>query len=160
MQFERKMNQILKSHNALKIYFILFHNSTYSILYNTQNFCWKTVSSTQDVYLDIYWQPWPGGEWALAMEVGTGMCQGIDPLFSGQSALPSHKFPFNVLLVCSPFSIFRKLCISSLVFGQSLSSQNANFSNVRPQDPLFLKTIRSLDLTFGNPCGTYQPKRT
>ena len=60
-----------------------------------------------------------------------------DPLFSGQSALPS--LPIYAPLTCRRFQLLEKKCIFSLVLGQNLSSQDAKFLNFRTQDPLFFK---------------------
>ena len=74
------------------------------------------------------------------MESGTGMCRGHDPLFSGQSALPSLPIYHQCAAHVPPhFKFLDKFCIFSLVFGQNFSSHDANFPNFHSQDPLFFK---------------------
>ena len=104
----------------------------------------------------------PGG--ALTLERGMGMCRGHDPLFLGQSPLPSPpiypQFTVNVPLSYPLFSIFRKFLHFQPCFGQNSSSLDLNFWKFRSQDPHFLRKIRSLDPTFWNPRGTRPPKKS
>ena len=96
------------------------------------------------------------------MESGTGMCDGHDPLFSGQSALPSYQFTINGRLMCPPppFSIFwKKNCIFNLVLVKILALKMQIFKIFVPKTPHFSRKIRSLDPTFGNLCGTHPPKK-
>ena len=51
----------------------------------------------------------------------------------------------------SPFTIFKKFCIFSLVFSQNFSSQDAKFQNFRSSDPLFLKENPSYRPYFSKP---------
>ena len=67
-----------------------------------------------------------------------GMCRGHDPLFSGQSALPSLPI-YIAPLLCPPFSNFIKIFHFQHCFGQNFSSQDANFPNFRSLDPSFFK---------------------
>ena len=68
------------------------------------------------------------------------MCRGHDPLFSGQSALPSLPIYHHCAALVPPhFQILEKFPIFSSCFGQNFSSQDANFPNFRSQDPLFFK---------------------
>ena len=68
------------------------------------------------------------------------MCRGHDPLFSGQSALPSLLIYHHCAALMPPhFQIFEKFSIFSLVLVQNFSSQDANFPNFRSLDPSFFK---------------------
>ena len=79
----------------------------------------------------------PGG--ALTLEMGTGMCRNHDPLFSGQSALPSLPIYHQCAAHEHPIFKFRKILHFQPCFGQNFSSQDANFPNFRSQDPAFFK---------------------
>ena len=78
------------------------------------------------------------GGGALTLERGTGMCRGHDPLFSGQSPLPSlPSYPQWAARV-TPFSIFRKFVHFQPCFGQNSSSLDQNFSTFSfPRPPFF-----------------------
>ena len=96
----------------------------------------------------------PGG--SLTLERGMGMCRGHDPLFWGQSRLPSLPIYRQCAALVTPFSIFRKFLDFQPWFGQNSSSLDPNFCS---QDPQFSRKIRSLDPTFRNPRGTHPPKK-
>ena len=79
---------------------------------------------------------------ALSLGSGTGMCRGLnpdDPLFSGQSALPSISIYHQSAAHVPLFPNFRKKLHFQPFFGQNFSSQDANFPNFCSQDPSFLK---------------------
>ena len=76
---------------------------------------------------------------ALTLESGMGMCRGHDPLFSGQSALPSLPIYHQCAAHVPPSSIFSKILHFQSCFGQNFSSQDTNFPNFCLQDPSFLK---------------------
>ena len=82
------------------------------------------------------------------------MYRGHDPLFSGQSALPSlpnyHQCATHVPPI---FNFLKKITFSALFLAKI--SQEAKFLNFRSQDPSFFKENRSLDPNFGKPRGTY-----
>ena len=67
------------------------------------------------------------------------MCRGHDPLFSGQSALPSLPIYHHCAALMPQFSNFRKKFNFKPCFGQNFSSQDANFPNFRSLDPSFFK---------------------
>ena len=73
---------------------------------------------------------------ALTLESGRGMYRSHDLFFSGQSALP--KFTINASLCGPPHHLnFKKILHFQPCFDQNFSFQDANFPNVRSQDPLF-----------------------
>ena len=86
------------------------------------------------------------------------MCRSHDPLFQASHHSLAYQFSIKVPLTCPPFSIFRKFCLFSLVFGQNCSSQDAKYLNFAPKTPSFSRKSRSLDPTLGNVCSTYLPK--
>ena len=59
---------------------------------------------------------------ALTLERGMGMCCVHDPLFSGQSPLPSPPIDHQCAALVPPFSIFKKFLHFQPCFGQNLSS--------------------------------------
>ena len=67
------------------------------------------------------------------------MCRGHDPLFSGQSALPSLPIYHHCAALMPPFSNCKKNFHFQPCFGQNFSSQGANFPNFRSLDPSFFK---------------------
>ena len=79
----------------------------------------------------------PGG--ALTLEMGTGMCRGHDPLFSGQSPLPSLPIYRQCSALETPFSIFRKFLHFQPCFGQNSSSLDPFFSKFSLPRPPFFK---------------------
>ena len=83
----------------------------------------------------------------------------MTPFFQASRRSLAYQFTIIAPLLCPPFSNFRKNFNFQSCFGQNFSSQDANFPNFRSLDPSFFKKIRSLDPTFGNPCGTYPPKK-
>ena len=92
----------------------------------------------------------------LSLESGTGVHHSHDPLF--QASL--HKFTINAPLMYTLFSIFRKKkkkkrCIFSLVSGKISDLKTKIFEIFLH----FSRKIRSLDPTFGNPCGTHPSKK-
>ena len=121
---------------------------------------WKQKSE-QTIYIYIFKQTYtalsgkvvgliPGGG-ALPLEGRMGMCRGHDPLFSGQSALPSLPIYHQCTVHVPPFSIFRKFCIFSLVLGQNFSSQDPKFLNFCSQDPSVFKENPLLRPYFWKP---------
>ena len=88
-----------------------------------------------------------------------GMCRGHDPFFQASRRSLAYQLPSLRPLWCPPFSNFRKIFHFQPCFGQSFSSQDANFPNFRSKTPHFSRKICSLDPTFGNPCGTHPPKK-
>ena len=71
---------------------------------------------------------------ALTLESGTGMCRGHDPFF--QASRRSLNLPSCVPHVPPPHHLnFKKILHFQTYFGQNFSSQDANFPNVRSQDP-------------------------
>ena len=79
------------------------------------------------------------GGGALTLERGMGMCRGHDPLFSGQSPLPSPPIYLNAPLLCPLFSIFRKFLHFQPCFGQNSSSLDPNFSKFSFSRPPFFQ---------------------
>ena len=80
----------------------------------------------------------PGGGGALTLERGMGMCRGHDPLFSGQSPLPSPPIYHQCAAVVPPFSIFRKFLHFQPCFGQNSSCLNPKFFKFSfPRPPFF-----------------------
>ena len=100
----------------------------------------------------------PGG--ALPLEGGMGMCRGHDLLFSGQSALPSLPIYHQCAVhVCPPFQFLENFAFSALFWAKISALKTQNFWIFAPKTPQFSRKTRSLDPTFGNPCGTYPPKK-
>ena len=80
----------------------------------------------------------PGG--ALTLERGMGMCRGHDPLFSGQSPLPSPPiYRQCAALVPSVLIFLENFCIFNHVLAKILALKTQIFPNFRSQDPHFLK---------------------
>ena len=89
----------------------------------------------------------------------------MTPFFQASRRSLAYQFTINAPFMCPTFSIFFfffKLHFQPC-FGQNFSSQDTNFPNFRSQDPSFFREIRSLEPTFGNPCGAHphtHPPRT
>ena len=99
------------------------------------------------------------GEGVLTLESGTGMCRSHEPLFSGQSALPSLPIYHQCIVHVPPhFQFLEKFCIFSLVLAKISALKVQIFQIFVPKTPHFSREIRSLDPTFGNPCSTHPPK--
>ena len=90
---------------------------------------------------------------------GTGMCRSHDPFFQASWRSVSYQFTIIALLMCTPFSILEKNCIFEPCFCQNFSCKTQIFQIFIPKTPHFSRKIHSLDPTFGNPCGTYPPKK-
>ena len=100
------------------------------------------------------------GEGALTWKGGMGMCRSHDPLFSGQSALPSLPIYHQCATHVPPICNFRKILHSQPCFGPKLKLSRRKISEFfTPKTPHFPRKTRSLDPSFGNPCGTYPPKK-
>ena len=96
---------------------------------------------------------------ALILEKRYGMCQGHDPLFSGQWALPSLPIYHQCTAHVPPFSFLEKFCIFSL-FLAKITALKMQISQIFvPMTPHFSRKICSLDPIFGNPCGIHSPKK-
>ena len=91
---------------------------------------------------------------------GMGMCRSHDPLFSGQSALPSLPIYHHCAALVPPhFQILERFSIFSLVLVKISTLKTQIFKIFVPKTPHFSRKIRSLDPTFGNLCGTHPPKK-
>ena len=76
---------------------------------------------------------------ALTLERGKGMCRSHDPLFSGQSPLPSPPNYRQCAALVPLSSMFRKFLYFQPCFGQNFSSLDPNFSKFSFLRPLFFK---------------------
>ena len=98
----------------------------------------------------------------LTLERGMGMCRSHDPLFSGQSPLPSLPIYRQMHCSCDPrFQFLENVWIFSHVLAKILAlSLDPNFSKFSlPKTPIFSRKIRSLDPTFWNLHGTLHQKK-
>ena len=85
-------------------------------------------------------------------------CDAVMPLlFPYLSSLP--RLP--IYLSCAHhFPFFKEnLCIFSLVLAKIWAFKTEIFKIFVPKTPHFSRKIRSLDPTFGNPCGTHPTKK-
>ena len=100
----------------------------------------------------------PGG--ALPLEGGMGMCRGHDPLFfrASRRSLAS-QFTINAPFMCPHFQFLENFAFSALFWAKISALKTQNFWIFAPKTPQFSRKTRSLDPTFGNPCGTYPPKK-
>ena len=98
---------------------------------------------------------------ALTLQSSTGMCCGHDPLFSGQSALPSPPINHQCAAHVPPshFKFLKKFCIFSFALAKIWALKMQIFHNFVPKIPQFFIKIRYLDLPLGNLCGTHLPKK-
>ena len=100
------------------------------------------------------------GGGALTQKGVMGMCRGHDPLFWGQSALPSLPIYHHYAALVPPhFQILEKNSIFSLVLVKISALKMQIFPIFVPKTPHFSRKIRSLDPTSGNPCGTPTKKK-
>ena len=80
--------------------------------------------------------PWGGTD----LERGYGdVPRSWPPFFRPVMRSLAYQFTTNVPLMCSPFSVFRKFCIFSLVLAKISALKTQTFPNFRSQDPLFFK---------------------
>ena len=99
----------------------------------------------------------PGG---TDLERGYGDVPRSWPLFSGQSALPSLPIYHHCAALVPPiFKFLKKFPFFSLVLVKFSALKTQIFKIFVPKTPHFSRKIRSLDPTFGNPCGTHPPKK-
>ena len=78
-----------------------------------------------------------GGHWPRK---GVWGCAAVmTPFFQTSRRSLAYQFTIIALLLCPPFSNFRKMFHFQPCFGQNFSSQDANFPNFRSLDPSFFK---------------------
>ena len=106
--------------------------------------------------------PGPGGGGHWPRKGVWGCAAAMTPFFLGQSALPSLPIYHHCAALVPPpphFKILEQISIFSLVLVKISALKTQICTIFVPKTPHFSKKIRSLDPTFGNPCGTHPPKK-
>ena len=102
--------------------------------------------------------PNPGG--ALTQKGGMGMCRGHDPFFFRPPGAPVPTNLPSLRRSNAPIFKFLKNFPFSALFWSKFQLSRRKFSNfLFPRPLIFQGKSRSLDPTFGNPCGTHPPKK-
>ena len=83
----------------------------------------------------------------------------MTPFFQASRRSLAYQFTIIAPFWCTRFQILEKFSIFSLVLVKISALKTQIFRIFVPKTPHFSRKIRSLDPTFGNPCGTHPPKK-
>ena len=109
--------------------------------------------SSQDKFLC------PGGGGHYHWKVVWGCAAVMTPFFRASRRSLASQFTINAPFMCPPFQFLENFAFSALFWAKISALKTQNFWIFAPKTPQFSRKTCSLDPTFGNPCGTYPPKK-